>query len=538
MKIRVTAILVVLLFFSIGYAVLPLLRPGYIPTHDGEFHIIRIWQFYKQLSAGVLIPRWAPDLNSGYGVPLFNFYYPFPNYVGSFFHSLHFSYPDSLKLSLALSYALAVIFCFLWLKKLFGTKGALFGSVIFSFVPYWFVDIYVRGALGEVMAIPFLMMALWSFESKLGMVATIASAGIIVSHNLSALIFFPFLTIYALVRQRHRTFWWMLLGVGLASYFWIPAIAEQRFVMGLNNFDYRDHFPMLAQLLVPSWGTGFSGPSYAADEMSMQLGVAVLLLFPFVFWNLHKERNEKYKRLVWIYIIVFGFIIFLMLRVSQPIWDFLHPMQFLQFPWRFLSLVLPISALFSGYIGWKTKRNYILVLFALLSIGLSWSYVRPVVYQSRSDDYYLNRKEFSDGTANVGNNFSTLWSAWKKERAKNKIEVLEGTVQISNLHMQLNSYRFVTSSISKGILRINTAYYPGWIVELDSERVTIDYEKEGVITFPVSPGEHSVRVYFTETPLRLLANSISIGCLFWIVGSAILNKYAHRYRYFSNAGRA
>lgn len=55
-------ILIILLTFP---AVFPLLHSGLPPTHDGKYHVIRFYEFYKNLASGVLYPRWAPDLNNG-----------------------------------------------------------------------------------------------------------------------------------------------------------------------------------------------------------------------------------------------------------------------------------------------------------------------------------------------------------------------------------------------------------------------------------------------------------------------------------------
>ncbi|MEK7073761.1 MAG: hypothetical protein AAB960_00340, partial [Patescibacteria group bacterium] len=63
-------------------ASLPLFGSRFIPTHDGEYHIIRFWQFFTGLASGQWFPRWAPDLNNGLGIPLFTFNYPFPSYIG------------------------------------------------------------------------------------------------------------------------------------------------------------------------------------------------------------------------------------------------------------------------------------------------------------------------------------------------------------------------------------------------------------------------------------------------------------------------
>ena len=67
-------------------ATLPLFHQGLLPTHDGEYHVVRFYEFHKMISDGVWYPRWAPDLLYGLGVPLFNYVYPLPNYVASFLH--------------------------------------------------------------------------------------------------------------------------------------------------------------------------------------------------------------------------------------------------------------------------------------------------------------------------------------------------------------------------------------------------------------------------------------------------------------------
>ena len=81
-------IIIVVVFALLGSA--DLLHYGIPPTQDGEYHVMRFWQFYKVISSGVLYPRWAPDFNNGFGIPLFNYVYPLPNYVASFYHALGF----------------------------------------------------------------------------------------------------------------------------------------------------------------------------------------------------------------------------------------------------------------------------------------------------------------------------------------------------------------------------------------------------------------------------------------------------------------
>ena len=84
-KIHTKIILITLVFVvAVLWASLPLFGKAYIPTQDGEYHIIRIVEFARMLGRGYIVPRWAPDMNSGYGIPIFNYQYPLPNYIGSF----------------------------------------------------------------------------------------------------------------------------------------------------------------------------------------------------------------------------------------------------------------------------------------------------------------------------------------------------------------------------------------------------------------------------------------------------------------------
>ena len=143
-----------------------LFHTGLLPTHDGEYHVIRFYEFYKTLSNGNFYPRWAPDLNFGYGVPLFNYVYPFPNYISSIVHFAGASFIDSFKLNLILATLAGAIFMYLWVKNYFGEISGLTASVFYSFSPYRFVDIYIRGSVGEVWAMAFFPALMWATEKS------------------------------------------------------------------------------------------------------------------------------------------------------------------------------------------------------------------------------------------------------------------------------------------------------------------------------------------------------------------------------------
>src|SRR4030042_5604839 len=110
---------IVLLVFSF----LPLygLLPQGLPiTHDGQDHVARIANFYISLREGNIVPRWAGNLNWGYGHPILMFLYPLPSYIASLYKFIGFSFVDSTKLVFAVAYIGSLLGMYLWIRAGWG----------------------------------------------------------------------------------------------------------------------------------------------------------------------------------------------------------------------------------------------------------------------------------------------------------------------------------------------------------------------------------------------------------------------------------
>lgn len=504
---------------TVIWAAAPLLLPGFIPTHDGEFSILRIKEFSTMLKNGYIFPRWAPDFNSSYGIPLFNFYYPFPYYIGSLFYASGISLVDSFKLTLATGYVVAHTFTFLWLYKIKGLKAAAYGSVFFSFVPYWFVEMYVRGSVGEVLALAWIMGIFASIEYGKVRAVALLTGVLIPTHNILALLFVPFLSLYALIRNK-RMIWGVILGILIAAYFWIPAIAERQYVIGLNTADYRDHFPEIYQLLIPSWGTGFSG-GITSDQISFQLGIIPLILI-----ILAVLRRKKHDILSGFFLCITLVSLFLMIPAGKFVWDLFTPLHFIQYPWRFLTFIIVVSSFFGAIVA-NAYPRYVAPVLVAFAVILTGSYTRPVIYDNRSDEYYLTNRNFTDGTSSMGNAFSTKWHSWKKIRPVSRFS--------SNNNLVTGTYIEHPGSLlgninarDNAILSVNLAYYPGWRVLLDGKKIPIEPDNEGNIMLHVPKGSHSIDMKFGETPLRLVADSVTVISLLSLTVLAILKPSHNR----------
>src|SRR3990167_2117544 len=350
--------LVILLFISI-IPLLDLLHPGLPKGHDTPDHVARIANFYLSLSEGNLIPRWAGNLNWGYGHPILMFLYPLPSYIASIFHFLGFSLIDSIKLVFAASYVLSGLTMFLWVKNFLGEKEGLVASVLYLFAPYRFVDMYVRGAIGEHVAFifpPLILYFLYKLSENrneildkktflLTLGGALSLGGFILSHNAISLLFAPFILFYALflVWQNKKyknpatSFITMFaLGGAVSAFFWFPAFFEGKYTLRdiVTAGTYASSFVNPVSLIYSPWNFGGTG------QFSVQIGllnILAVLSLPLVL------KKLKERRLLIFYVFAFSYFlisVFFMLAISNPLYNILTTLQKLQFPWRFLSVLI------------------------------------------------------------------------------------------------------------------------------------------------------------------------------------------------------
>jgi hypothetical protein len=212
-------------------------------------------------------------------------------------------------------------------------------------------------------------------------------------------------------------------------------------------------------------------------------------------------------------------------------WERLPLLSFVQYPWRFLSIIIPVTAFIGAYISHRIRMRFWSIILIGASVAFSYTYTRPVIYAPRDGNYYMSRKNFTDGTSSMGNSFSTIWTVWKEKRSDYILEVKNGKapggiVDHSYLKKTFTLWSDLESEVNTPIL-----YYPGWKVIVDNKETPIRYETDGTIKFLVPGGKHQVTVVFTQTLVRKIADILSIVTLVWLLGWGILGVYADRHRH-------
>lgn len=526
---KLEKLVIVLLVILSLLPLLDLFEPGLPVTHDGQDHVARITNFYQALSEGNFIPRWAGNLNWGYGHPVIMFLYPLPSYVASLFKAIGFSFVDATKLVFGASYAASMLAMYLWVKSKWGVAAGLAASLLYGFAPYRFVDLFVRGAIGEHAAFVFPPLILWGLDGlangkNRGVVTSLATAGLILSHNAVSLMFLPIIALYVLSlfffgAKKNTTFLllassFLLIGFFLSAFFWFPAFFEGKYTLRdiVTKGEFSDRF-------VP-WGWFFYSPwNYGGGaQFSKQLGMAQWLSIAGVVVLLQKKQKRTY---ISAFLLLFLVSLFLMTRWSVFIWGAVPILQKFQFPWRILSLTTFLSATAGGLVVANLPKRYMwtgavgLSLLALVSTSTMW---RAKDHQVKPETMY---SDVYPGTTDTGES-SPIWSVrFMEHTAPADMEVIEGRASKQALGRTTTRHEYRINATSKTRLVENTLYFPGWQVVVDGKPTEIEFQDpawRGLMTFWVEPGEHKIEVVFGETKLRKFANTISLfGVVFLII---------------------
>ncbi|MBI2621378.1 MAG: hypothetical protein HYW63_01875 [Candidatus Levybacteria bacterium] len=522
---------VLLLFLISLLPLVTLFQLGLPITHDGQDHVARIANFYASLSEGNIIPRWANNLNWGYGHPILMFLYPLPSYFASVFHFLGFSLVDSVKAVFGISYILSGLFMFLWLKNFLGKFPSLVGAVIYLYAPYRFVDLYVRGAIGEHTAFIFMPAICYfllkqSLEKKFNLIYFLglgfSTAGLILSHNAISLMFFPFVFVYIIYLfwlskkklQLTTSIFGIFWGFALPAFFWVPAFFEGKYTLRdiVTKNEALTRFVDPQSLIYGPWNFGGTG------VFSAQVGIIpwiFILLLPVCFYFLLKKRTERSNLIFLIIASIFFFSsIFLMLEISKPVWLTITTLQKFQFPWRFLTISVFSSSLIGAYIVYSIRNQKfqkLLFVFVLVtSLILTKDYWRANDFLYKDESYYSG---IYNSTTDTGES-SPIWSVrFMEKRPEKEIEIIQGYAKIVKLLRSTTSRSYKIESLEAVRIRENTLYFPGWKVYVDgSEEKNIEFQdpnNRGLITFGLAPGKHKVDIIFENTKLRKFADAVS-----------------------------
>lgn len=357
-------------------ALVPLLRGGFFASDDGLFHVYRAAALADAWQQGVLHPRLFPDFGFGYGQAVLNFYAPLAYWPPALLSLLGISPSAAVEITFALGFVLAALAAYGFARSLWGPWGGLLAAVAYTYFPYHLADVYVRGALPEHLAFIWPPLILWALTAVFRSAqlrppllwGALAWAGLVYTHNLTALLMLPVAILYAALlagwtREPRRLLHaaaMLALGLGLSAPLWLPYFAESRFVgLALGPSDgYKAHLAPLGQLVQAALFYRYRerspvvSPDALRADYPLSWIVVALLVFAFGLW-VWRGRRQTARPIMGFGLLLVVVATLMTSAASLPIWEPLTPvLGSLQYPWRFMVLVavglIPIAAALPG----------------------------------------------------------------------------------------------------------------------------------------------------------------------------------------------
>lgn len=519
----------IILFSAFIFSIFPLLHNGFFPTFD-DVQVVRIEKMFLEIKSGQFPVRYVNDLGNNGGYFLFNYYSPVVYYIGALIHFLGFSLVKATKLTFILGYFIGTLGSFFLLRKYLRSLFSAFGSLIFITATYVGYDIYTRGDLPEFFAImlsPWLWFCLKSLKDKYInlFIFGIFFALIISTHHItgfisSIFVFLYFLFYYKDKKIRIRIITGILIGLGISAFYWLPVVGEINLIAlktnpGINS-QYVSNFlnPLqIGGLMHINWG--FRPPL---------LGINLFLFTIIAIFYFMKKKKETENNFLIVSIVG---LFFLISGMSYFLWKNIFILEFVQFPWRFLTILTLFSVILIfkliNEIKNKPIKIFCLLILCLMTL-LNYSYLRPSTYN------YIAIYKAEDICSTTTWQQEYLPKNVIKCLPKNKLVPLiqadKGQI-ISNFKNEKNGRNVLFTVIgNKGEINFAKYYFPAWRVLVNGKPISpsVD-EKYGTIRFEVPSGSNNVRIYLSSTQFEMFGNLISIVTILLLPLIYKLRKY-------------
>jgi len=530
--------------------VLPFFWYGSASGHDFEFHADSWFDVAQQWKEGIVYPRWTAWTNHGFGEPRFIFYPPVSWMLGAALTRL-------LPLVwvpicfVVLAQTLSGVSAFFLLKRLTSERAAILGAVCYVLNPNALLMTYLRSDFAEQLACaiyPLVLLgalkicnlvedsdpprtSLATFAIGFaGVWLTNAPAGVIVSYAVALLIAWATLT-QSSVKIAVRGACALALGFSITGFYMIPAAYEQRWVnigqaLSSGLLPWQNLLFTAIDDVEHTWFNWIA--SSCALILVLLFGLAALLSRKFAASRAAGDAGPR----VWDALLVVGTAAaLLMFRITMPLWNHLPKLRFVQFPWRWMSIVALIFVVFAAAVAERRGGWVLSVAVVLVSVPLGHFLVSngwwdtdemPTQYAA------IERGTGFDGTDEydpLGDDHLDLPVGTPLVRilpeSTGHTAPPDARVKIVKWTTEKKELRVETSEESRVALRLLN--YPAWKVEVNGKAIAPERMDDfAVMVIPVDEGSSEIRVWFARTRDRTIGILVStigvmvtIGMLVW-----------------------
>ena len=530
-----------------------------------------------QWKLGIAYPRWAALAYWGYGEARFLFYPPASWTLGAALGAaLPWTMVSGAYCWIALTLAGAAMYRLA--REWLSVADALFAAVFYALNPYHLLIVYWRSACAELLAaalLPLLLLCLLQIllpkaesghRPTLGLSLVLAAAwltnvpaAVMIYYATAALALVLFAT-GAAREYAHKRSWgpkiwgflsrtlvWtglaMLLGAGLASFYLLPAIYEQRWinisqvlspgVRPQDNFLFtilpdpdNNRFNLLVStvavvemgvLALAIWfSRRWRVKSVEAANPSASSGQAPSTSSEQALGSPVSGSVVSADRRPWVLVSALGvFSAVLTLSVSNLLWQHLPELRFVQLPFRWL---LSMNAALAILLTMASKRWIWTLRFVASAVLLATVIVAGYRFQppwwEKTDDIREMNDAIVEGTGYEGTEEYVPTGADPYELNKSLPRISDDTgaaVESEMLAWGPTEKHFTVHAAAPQSLIVRLFSYPAWAVVVNGKpTATKKTDVTGLIVIPIAAGDTDVRIYFRRTSDRFAGNILSL----------------------------
>lgn len=485
--------------------------------HDIEFHYSRMISLANTIKNGDILAL-VHDAFYGHGYALGIFYGNFFFYIPALLCIIGIPKILSFKLFYILINIGTVIITYFSMKGIIKDKKvSVFITILYCLSEYRLYDIFVRGAVGEMIAfmvVPLVMLGLYEIiynDSKKWYLFSIGFVLLLLSHLITTVLMALFCIVIIIfnikrfIKEKERFKYLIIsgiVGILLGAFFLFP-ILEQYLFSDISIFvDGSVYYPegtSIFRLIIPKW------------FFSCYLGISIIILIPIRLFLKKNDVDKKYHTILSFsdLLLILGIVAWIFTTNIFP-WSLLGDiLSFIQFPWRlllFATLFISISIGITLYLflksDYKKVVNTIFKFIVVVSVATVSLYsaqygIRKNHYDSFSEEeigngeYLLantNADEIENNEAVVISNNSELEFSYVKKGTSM-------TVQYSN-NLEDDTY-----------IEVPLFNYLGYKVEPD---LKISNGSNDVIRIYLDDEEGSFKVCYEGTLTQKVSYTISL----------------------------
>lgn len=559
---------------SILLLFVPPILYGVQSSHDVLYHLSWFESYRQALRDGMVYPRWLPDQMDGMGSPVLYFYPPFTSFFCAAIDALtwHRLGADRVLAVAACVLALASAASFyVWLREGPAPRpspnSALCLSSFYAIAPYHLlIDLYTRAAIAEYAAyvwVPLIFTALRcnarQRHVKWQALLSVSTAGLLVTHLLTALMVAPVAALYALLAPAAgtkpaplgRATSAALVGAGLGAIYWLPA---------LTLLEWTNRAALLEWPIADSYFRSLlhAGAASQTLKRTFFIACAYLGLAGYFFAEYRAARRSApgaakprahgqepaYIARLWLAVICAAYVA--MSGYASFLFHDNSPYRALQFAWRLLSIVefacISLAALAiaevtasDGQCSQARRRSIVvgLTVFAMALAGQAIDIALKYRKQYRQQypvmtsisvltrlsplEYFPDKSHFPRAPEQM------------LARLRRYTSVAEATCaepvrcRLIDVQRRGSDFTLLTSASMPMHLTLRQFYFPGWQA-LDQQGRALAVHAGGadkLVAIDVPPGLHRIRVRRIATTPERAGAMLSLVSLLLLAGQCL-----------------